>query len=1560
MNLMIHKLTRQFGFFGKTCMVALVLVLTSIFAHIAHAQIPAVPPNIKTESGKPMVMLNMSRDHQLFYRAYNEYTDINLDGIPDTTYNHSIDYYGYFDSFKCYNYSGTASKFTPASISTNKYCSGQWSGNFLNWATMTRVDVVRKVLYGGYRSTDTGSSTVLERSYLPTDSHSFAKYYNGADLIQLTPFTAAQLAQKNVAMKGLGAWWENANAAGNSLQPMTGITICNTTMGSNTSAGGNDGLGNGATGVNRYSQTNTNPPVMRVAFGDFSLWNANERWQCYWEEEISTTNGNNPALTGLAASPRNPQFFSYWMNTLDNAGNVTWNNYPSVAMTTGGAGPDFAVRIDACVTGLFGKERCSPYPDGNSKPIGLLQEFGEANAAEFALITGSYAKNISGGVLRKNMESFRPEVNRTTNGTFTGVDGIVKTLDKIRIYGYDYQDGTYGNDLDNSGNWCSYQLTGLVDNQCSSWGNPLGEMFLESLRYLGGKANPTPAFAYTSAGSKDAAIGLGQVTWVDPFTRGSSAARAAVEAEFGAAQCRAINVLNFNASVISYDKDGAGGFSDLTSTPLSSLLDAIGLGEGINGTSRLVGGNGSNNNRVCDGKTLNSLADAEGLCPDAPAYKGSYNLAGLAYWAHTNRIRTDIATTDPKAFKVDSYSVALSPGSPRIVVPSLSNATNKVIIQPAYRLDLGGTNVGGGTLVDFRIVAQTPSYGKYLIVWEDSEQGGDYDQDVSGILEYFVVGDQLRVRTSVFAAATANPQGFGYVISGTQGKDGVHYHSGILNFSYTDSTNITVTSTNPARLNTSGGCVDCQVNDPATTALYTIVGGNTQALQDPLYYAAKWGGFTRVGTSANETPTSVASWDNKKQDGSIGSDGVPDNYFVVYRPDLLEQALRRVFTDILSASNTAPSVSSSELNVGSFKVEAKFDPKDYSGKLVSYIVNADGSFATTPNFSGDSKLTLLTPALRQIITNVGGTGVPFTYAAITAATPGGLTYGNQISPNATTATAIIEFMRGDRSNEGLSGLRFRKRNDASIMGAVINSTPWVQRPPAANYTGTATFAGFSAFANAQKNREKVIWVGANDGMLHGFKADNLDPVISYVPGLLSDRLKNTADADVAGQGAYADGAAFTADVSVSGTNWKTYLFSSLGRSKPGIFALDVTTVGGLNQTAASSVFKWQFSASDDADLGHVIAQPTISRATGQVTNVAKFRNGKFGLMFGNGVQSSSGKAALYILFVQGPSGAGNTWVRNTDYVKLEVPGNITGNGLNQIFWNSKNNDNVVDEVYAGDLKGNLWKFNVGSTTVANWEVAYGKPLYTAKDSAGNPLPITSAPITAAHPKGGRVVMFGTGQSIFSGDYPKLSTTQRVFGVWDKTEYAATPANIPVGVTQFYSRTLVVTPQNTLAPATTQTAMNWNTYKGYYMDIPYAGGAVLTNPVYNPDGTLDVFMNITFSASNNLTCGDPSSTNILILEPISGVFQDSITLPGQNPYALPSAIDGPSDTCVGPGCKKCVGLNCKPPPCTDPKNCPCLDGVKIFTSEGEQCKPSIDSIGRIQLREIPGIFTGPRN
>ncbi len=147
----------------------------------------SVPPLLST-GGTPKVMLVVGKDHQLFQKAYTDYSDITGDGIIDAAYDDGFDYAGYFDPIGCYAYDISGGEFRLVQavddLGENHHCTSHaapWSGNFLNWATMTRIDILRQVVYGGKRSTDTATRTVLERANLPPDVHSFVKVYDTLD-----------------------------------------------------------------------------------------------------------------------------------------------------------------------------------------------------------------------------------------------------------------------------------------------------------------------------------------------------------------------------------------------------------------------------------------------------------------------------------------------------------------------------------------------------------------------------------------------------------------------------------------------------------------------------------------------------------------------------------------------------------------------------------------------------------------------------------------------------------------------------------------------------------------------------------------------------------------------------------------------------------------------------------------------------------------------------------------------------------------------------------------------------------------------------------------------------------------------------------------------------------------------------------------------------------------------------------------------------------------------------------------------------------------------------------
>lgn len=936
----------------------------------------------------PQVVLNVSRDHQLFYKAYNDYTDLDGDGTLDTTYEHQIDYYGYFDSYKCYNYDTGDNRFEPASVSGTKYCSGNWSGNFLNWATMTRMDATRKLLIGGLRSTDTSSLTVLERAHLPGDSHSFAKFYGGSDIAQLTPFnpplTSSPVNVSTTADIRIGPFstdttttpgWNIApwNAAPHNAFysfPLAGVTtyqigdqiridvpsLSDTYMVGGVTAVNSPNtvtirvdpdsiVFNGAkaiptdpvyraaraddfrltnlsrTGISfcnttynvtNLSQADTTPPLLRVAQGNYELWGANEQVQCKWFEERNNTqgsfyaafrsNGNRALLSGLNASGENPR-------------RVAAAPYAASGLGSGSRPGEFIMRVEACNSSLLGNERCKRYPNGNHKPIGLLQQYGDEGDLTFAMFTPTWDKNVSGGVLRKAKSDMRNEVNVTTDGTFKVFAGIVQTLNKMRIYNYNGACGdNYGGCPPSPNDGCTYQRTGIgngltdavAEGNCSSWGNPMSELYAESLRYLA-HGTPTATFA---PGTKDATlgmpgVGLNAIAWADP-----------VEAQ---RYCSPLNVLNFNASVSSYDWNNVPTGALAGSPNPVTLTTSLGNEEGLSG-SVFIGENGTLDDNLCSIKTLAGLGAARGLCPEAPALEGSYGMAGLAWWARTNKIRTDLTVpgTDRQSLRVTTYGIQLATNTPKIEIPIPGG--RKVNILPAYRLDKSSAGTGpfgGGAIVDFRVVSldTVNGKGKFYINWEDSAQGGDYDQDMWGTIDYEILngGAQVKITTDAVSASTNRGQGFGYIISGTS-KDGPHFHSGIYAFDYTDATSPQVRvngllANGGTFINASGGCTNCTLTDPPTSVTYDVTGvAAAQLLRDPLWYAAKYGGFT--DTNNNNKPDLQSEWDTRSADGTPTPDGVPDTYFLVTNPGALEDSLSRVFQAILSktSSGTAAAV----------------------------------------------------------------------------------------------------------------------------------------------------------------------------------------------------------------------------------------------------------------------------------------------------------------------------------------------------------------------------------------------------------------------------------------------------------------------------------------------------------------------------------------------------------------------------------------------------------------------------------------------------------------------------
>ena len=375
-----------------------------------------------------------------------------------------------------------------------------------------------------------------------------------------------------------------------------------------------------------------------------------------------------------------------------------------------------------------------------------------------------------------------------------------------------------------------------------------------------------------------------------------------------------------------------------------------------------------------------------------------------------------------------------------------------------------------------------------------------------------------------------------------------------------------------------------------------------------------------------------------------------------------------------------------------------------------------------------------------------------------------------------------------RSNEGTL---FRTRTNR--LGDIVHSAPVYVGKPELPWPDTAPFPTspgqrYSDFKAAQAGRKPVVYVGANDGMLHGFDATD-DPatggteVLAYVPHevaqTIADRgLHYLTDPNYEHR-YYVDLSPSASDVYYGGV-WHTILVGGLRGGGRGLFALDVTDPATFSESNAASIVMWEFTDDDDADLGYTFSKPTV----------AMMNNGRFAVIVGNGYNNTgTGEAVLFILFVDG--GLDGVWTPGTDYIKIstKVGTTIDPNGLATPAVADLDGDGTADRIYAGDLFGNMWVFDVSGNNEATWGSAYKTgpdpaPLFVAQDDSGNAQPITSKPFllrnpdvaTSASNDPNILVLFGTGQYLTDAD--KTTTdTQTFYAVWDSGTKNLTRTNL---------------------------------------------------------------------------------------------------------------------------------------------------------------------------------------
>jgi len=562
-------------------------------------------------------------------------------------------------------------------------------------------------------------------------------------------------------------------------------------------------------------------------------------------------------------------------------------------------------------------------------------------------------------------------------------------------------------------------------------------------------------------------------------------------------------------------------------------------------------------------------------------------------------------------------------------------------------------------------------------------------------------------------------------------------------------------------------------------------------------------------------------------------------FFSAGNPSDLVSQLNKILSNIAARNVPAATsaISAAVLTAGTLGFTTGYLASDWSGTLTAIFVNLDGT-AGAQAWDAGALLNAMDPTKRVILSATQATtgtfagGVEFkTYSNLDSA--GQTLLMTPVSTNTTldTGQARVDWLRGIKTSETNGAMRLR----TNLLGAIIRSQAVYVSYPADGYfntwplladgvtqapetkatstptTGTA-YVSYEQFASDQSSRKPVVYVAANDGMLHAFDAsqnstDGSNTATSgselwaYVPRSAYTNLGNltlrngfsfapTVDATPVTRDVFFDTALTTPATTSAG--WHTILVGGLGQGGRGIYALDITdpdpthTTTGVNAANVGSKVLWEFNAGmpvvasssngsggtnpggTPADLGYTYGQPNIGRLSNGKWVVlvpgGYFPNCSLGDQptncTSNNTAPSSGTPAvnyssLFVLDAQ--TGA----LLN----ELKTPTNITGvtsYGLSSPVLGDYNNDQIDDVAFAGDLAGNLWRYDLTNPDPSQWTVTL---IYQPATQGAQP--ITSMPRLFPDPVTNRfIVVFGTGKFLGSADNTASGVTQAMYGIRD--------------------------------------------------------------------------------------------------------------------------------------------------------------------------------------------------
>ena len=458
---------------------------------------------------------------------------------------------------------------------------------------------------------------------------------------------------------------------------------------------------------------------------------------------------------------------------------------------------------------------------------------------------------------------------------------------------------------------------------------------------------------------------------------------------------------------------------------------------------------------------------------------------------------------------------------------------------------------------------------------------------------------------------------------------------------------------------------------------------------------------------------------------------------------------------------------------------------------------------------------------------------------------------DSVSGDTDRALAVVDYIAGKRDDEGTAPYNFRNRT--SLLGDIINGGPVMVGAPNRFFSDPA----YTAYASSQANRKEIIYAGANDGLLHGFDAGNGEELFAYVPRPLLGKLAILTDPAYGlaiphsnfVDGSIAEGDAYFATAG----GWTPVLVGALGLGAQGVYAIRSPTLTASSTPDPTAIHLWDFTDEDDPDMGYVFGKPAIVRvlmSDGSLRWVA---------VFGNGYNSSDdvgtraagcepdhasdadacGRAVLYVVDIE----TGRLVAKFDTRTGRDADPRHTGeakepNGLGQptvigrVLADGDGNqigggDPIATVAYAGDLFGNLWRFDLRRLNAASLRGGDPTLVFRAVGPDGTAQPITAPVVAAPHPTGvGTMVLFGTGRYLALADVTDTSV-QTFYGIWDLGESGSVDTTPvlrsqllaqQIEKTQIQNQTGSVSAVVSEGRTSSRNPIDWSIHRGWSLDL----------------------------------------------------------------------------------------------------------------------------------------------